>query len=123
LLEREVDVAASVADLRDALDGAHVLPRHARAQPLLDRRILEVKKVTRVVPHEAVPHDRAAVAAGLGFRLADQDARARMALAPPIREAEAGDARADHEDVAMPHQPSLASSFEKMRRAIAIAQP
>src|SRR5690606_12948550 len=89
-----------VADLRHALDRADVLAGHARAQPRLDRWILEVKEVPRVVPDEAALHDRAAVAAGLVRGLADQHARVGMLLAPPVREAQAADTRADHENVA-----------------------
>jgi len=127
-LEREVDVSARIADLRAPLDGADVLPGHALSQPLLDRRVLEVEEVARVVPDEAVLDDRLAVAPRLVVRLADEDACVGMRLAPPVREAQAADARADHEPVDLgqrrrDHQPSLDSSFWKMRRAIAIAQP
>ena len=99
LLEREVDVAPGVTDLRDALDRAHVLSRHPRAQPRLDARILEVKEVPRVVPDEPGRFDGLAVAADLGVRLADQDALAGRHLAPPVREAEATDAGPEHQDV------------------------
>src|SRR5690606_18529650 len=95
LLEWKVDIAAGVADLRDALDGADVLAGHPRAQPRFDRRVLEVEEVTRIVPHEPVAHDGPAVATGLVGGLAHDHARIGMTLAPPVGEAEAAHARAD----------------------------
>jgi len=67
LLEREVDVAAGIADRAAPDHGADLVAGHAGAQPGLDRRVAEVEEVARVVPHEAVLHHRTAVAAGLGF--------------------------------------------------------
>src|ERR1700733_5315696 len=124
LLKRKIDVAPGVTDLRDALDRADVLARHPRAQPRLDPRILEVKEVTGVVPHEPVAHDGAAVTAGLAGRFEHDHARVGMAIAPPIREAQARNAGADHDDVGrFGSHVSLASSLAKILRAIAIAQP
>ena len=82
-----------------------------------------MKEVARVVPHEAGLRDSAAIAAGLGFRLAHEDARLGMMFAPPVREAKTADARADDKKLDAFAQLSLASSFAKMRREIAIAQP
>src|SRR5690606_14240997 len=69
LLEREVDVAAAVADERPLLDRANLGARHPRAQPGLDLWVAEVEEVAGVVPHEAVLHDGPAVAARLRLRL------------------------------------------------------
>ncbi len=99
LLERKVDVAARVADLRDALDGAHDLAGHAIAQPLLDVGVTEMKEVPAVIPHEAVALDGAAIAARLRFALEDDQALTGMQLAPPVREPEARHPGADHDDV------------------------
>ena len=86
--------------------------------------MLEVKEMARVVPHEAIARDGAAIAARLGLGLEHDDARGGLALAPPVREAEARDTCADHDGVSgFAVHASLASSLVKIRRAIAIAQP
>ena len=135
LLEREVDVAARIADRRQLRDRPDVLARHARAQPRLDRGILEVEEVARIVPHEPGALDGAAVPTGLRRRLHHQHARLGPARTGEVRESEARHAGPDHEEIdggvrerrsRSDHaQPSerRTSSLWKMRRAIALAQP
>ena len=121
LLEREVDVAARVADEALLDDRAHVLAGHARAQPRLDRRILEVEEVAGVIPRESVTRDGAAVAARLALGLEHEHRRAGMTLAVPVRVRQPRHARADDDGVVRRH--SLSSSVVKIRRVIAIAHP
>ena len=135
-LEREVDVAAGVADRGTAEDGADVLARHPRAQPGLDRGVLEVEEVAGVVPHEAVLHHRAAVAAGLGGGFQHEYLDAGVPRAPPVRKAQAGHAGPDDDGVddvdggsgrglrgGVRGHDSLAISFLRIRWAIAAAAP
>ena len=72
LLEREIDEPPAVRDERPLLNGAHLLAGHALAQPALDLGMLEVEEVARVVPDEAVPLDRLAVAADLAIGLENE---------------------------------------------------
>ena len=99
LLERKVDVAPGVADRAALDDGANILAGHPRAQPGLDRRVLEVEEVARVVPDKAGLGDRPAVTAGLARGLEHDEhfgprggARAMQFAKPAARHA-----RADHD--------------------------
>ena len=69
LLEGKIDATAAVRDVAQLLHRADVLTGHALAQERLDFGVLEVEKVTRVVPREAVLFDGLAVATDLVVRL------------------------------------------------------
>ena len=122
-LERKSMPAPGAADLADPLRPVRTSCLASARAAVLDRRILEVEEVTGVIPHEAVLHDGAAIAAGLGLGLEHDHALVRMQLAPPVREPEARHAGADHDDVGTLCHVSLASSLLKILRVIAIAQP
>src|SRR5258708_4859429 len=66
-LKGKIDELAAVRNERSLVDDAHLLVAHARAEPRLDLRVAEMKEVPGVVPDEAGPLDRFAVAADLSI--------------------------------------------------------
>jgi hypothetical protein len=98
-LKRIVDEATRVVDTGVLDDAPHAAVADFVHELALDVGVPEMKKVTGVVPDEAVLDDRSTVPADLRFALADEVARVRELA----REREPRHARANHQKACLLH--------------------